>query len=116
MTDAPHDVAGLAERLRSHVNDRGGPAMDEDGHPVGSVWPMMLEAAARLESLSQALREAETDAERYRFLRSRDLDTIHKGGVFAGMTPENFILNEEDLDREVDAARAFIAGNGGKDE
>ncbi len=44
------------------------------------------------------------DAARYRWLRSRDLDTISKGGVFAGMTPENVILNEEDLDRAIDAA------------
>ncbi|WP_201274069.1 hypothetical protein [Microvirga brassicacearum] len=46
------------------------------------------------------------DAARYRFLRSRDLDTIDKGGVFAGRTPENTVLNGEDLDRAVDAAMA----------
>ncbi|WJS05199.1 hypothetical protein [Roseibium aggregatum] len=44
------------------------------------------------------------DAARYNWLRSRDLDTISQGGVFAGMTPENVILNEEDLDRAIDAA------------
>lgn len=46
------------------------------------------------------------DAERYRWLRSRDLDTISQGGVFAGMTPKNVVLNEEDLDAAVDAAIA----------
>ncbi|MCW2315276.1 hypothetical protein M2322_000810 [Rhodoblastus acidophilus] len=44
------------------------------------------------------------DAARYRFLRSRDLETIDRGGVFAGLTPKNVVLNGEDLDREVDAA------------
>lgn len=50
-------------------------------------------------------REAsERDAKRYRWLRTRDLDTISKGGVFAGMTPDNIVLNEEDLDQAVDVA------------
>ncbi|MDI3949453.1 ead/Ea22-like family protein [Pseudomonas aeruginosa] len=44
------------------------------------------------------------DAARYRWLRERDLETISRGGVFAGMTPENIVLNLEDLDAEIDAA------------
>ncbi|HHW2657447.1 TPA: ead/Ea22-like family protein [Pseudomonas aeruginosa] len=44
------------------------------------------------------------DAARYRWLRERDLETIRQGGVFAGMTPENIVLNQEDLDAEIDAA------------
>lgn len=54
------------------------------------------------------------DAERYRWLRSRDLETISQGGVFAGMTPQNVILNEEDLDEAVDAAIAAQAVQGGE--
>ncbi|MCV3976398.1 ead/Ea22-like family protein [Pseudomonas aeruginosa] len=49
----------------------------------------------------EALRK---DAERYRWLRERDLETIRQGGVFAGMTPENIVLNQEDLDAAIDAA------------
>lgn len=49
----------------------------------------------------EALRK---DAVRYRWLRERDLETIRQGGVFAGMTPENIVLNQEDLDAEIDAA------------
>ncbi|MBV6212105.1 hypothetical protein KUU31_11405 [Pseudomonas aeruginosa] len=49
----------------------------------------------------EALRK---DAARYRWLRERDLETISRGGVFAGMTPENIVLNLEDLDAEIDAA------------
>lgn len=45
------------------------------------------------------------DAARYRWLRSRDLDTIKAGGVFAGKTPDNVVLNGEDLDAAIDAAR-----------
>jgi len=44
------------------------------------------------------------DAARYRWLRERDLDTISRGGVFAGMTPKNVVLNGEDLDRAIDEA------------
>jgi hypothetical protein len=52
----------------------------------------------------QACQAAERDAERYRWLRSRNLETIHQGGVFAGTTPENMVLNGVDLDAAVDAA------------
>lgn len=46
------------------------------------------------------------DAERYRWLRSRDLNAISQGGVFAGLTPDNLVLNEETLDKAIDAAMA----------
>lgn len=50
------------------------------------------------------------DAERYRFLRSRDLETVNNGGVFAGVTPDNIVLNGTDLDAEIDAAIAAAKG------
>ena len=49
------------------------------------------------------------DAARYRWLRARDLETICQGGVFAGMTPQNVILNGQDLDAAIDAALAAQA-------
>jgi hypothetical protein len=52
----------------------------------------------------QAREAAERDAERYRWLRGRNLEAIHQGGVFAGTTPENMVLNGVDLDAAVDAA------------
>ncbi|MCE8459550.1 hypothetical protein, partial [Rhodovulum sulfidophilum] len=55
----------------------------------------------RLRAEVDQLREG---ARRYRWLRSRDLETIHTGGVFAGKTPENIALNLEDLDRAIDFA------------
>lgn len=58
---------------------------------------------AALSILSARVAWVETDAARYRFLRERDLDTITKGGVFAGMTPINIILNGDDLDAAIDA-------------
>ena len=50
--------------------------------------------------------ELDQDAKRYRWLRQRDLETIGVGGVFAGMTPENIVLNGDDLDNAIDAALA----------
>lgn len=47
------------------------------------------------------------DAKRYRYLRARDLDTIHKGGIFAGMTPDNSVLSGKELDIAIDN---FIRG------
>lgn len=43
-------------------------------------------------------------AKRYAWLRARDLDTVHEGGVFAGLTPSNVVLNGADLDEAIDAA------------
>ena len=43
-------------------------------------------------------------AKRYVYLRERSLDAIKAGGVFAGMTPDNVVLNGEDLDAVIDAA------------
>jgi hypothetical protein len=42
-------------------------------------------------------------AVRYAWLRHRDLHTIKSGGVFAGMTPQNVVLNGADLDEAIDA-------------
>ena len=43
-------------------------------------------------------------AKRYAYLRERSLDAIKSGGVFAGMTPDNVVLNGGDLDAAIDAA------------
>lgn len=55
---------------------------------------------------TESLRE---DAARYRWLRERDLETIHQGGVFAGMTPDNVVINGDDLDFAIDARIARAA-------
>ncbi|KAA0995467.1 hypothetical protein FQ192_10525 [Pseudomonas sp. ANT_J12] len=60
----------------------------------------MDDDASELEGLAQELRK---DAERYRWLRARDLETIRHGGVFAGQTPSNVVLNGDDLDANIDA-------------
>lgn len=52
-----------------------------------------------------ALTPDQRDAERYRWLRERDVDTIYMGGVFVGKTPENLVLTGIDCDAAVDAAR-----------
>ncbi len=45
------------------------------------------------------------NARRYLQLRNADIDAIQKGGVFAGLTPDNKVLNGSDLDRALDAVR-----------
>jgi hypothetical protein len=69
-------------------------------HANGTSIAIMAAARDALEKLLAENR----DAERYRWLRRRDLDAIDAGGVFAGQTPQNLVLNGEDLDRAVDAA------------
>lgn len=52
------------------------------------------------------------DAQRYRFLRDVDVDTIERGGVFVGVTPANLIVTGVDLDKHVDAAMYGVAMRG----
>lgn len=56
-------------------------------------------------SLLDRLEAAEVYADRYRYLRERDLGAVSAGGVFAGKTPDNVVLNGADLDAAIDAAR-----------
>lgn len=63
-----------------------------------------LDFSREHEEAKEALLRLAKDARRYRWLRERDLDAIHAGGVFAGQTPQNLVLNGEDLDGAVDAA------------
>jgi hypothetical protein len=58
----------------------------------------------RIAELEAALAASEADARRYRYLRDRDLETIHMGGVFAGRVPENVVVNGDDLDAAIDWA------------
>ena len=51
--------------------------------------------------------QLQRDAARYQFLRNRDLESIKVGGVFAGMTPDNVVLNGVDLDAAIDAAMSL---------
>ena len=46
------------------------------------------------------------NAERYLVLRQADVDTIHNGGLVAGLTPDNIVINGSDLDERVDAVLA----------
>lgn len=94
-----HHRYGLPQRMeeiREALTEAGHPLCNENGH-------LALKALAALVAERDALR---ADAERYRCLRGRDLNTIDVGGVFAGLTPQNVVLNGEDLDAAVDAIRA----------
>lgn len=79
------------------------------------VQALSLDAFAKDASighLSRLVDAERTDAARYQWLRERDLETISHGGVFAGKTPDNLILNGDDLDRAIDAAIAAGKGEG----
>ncbi|CAI8724030.1 hypothetical protein [Pseudomonas chlororaphis] len=76
-------------------------AAPEEWGPAWQVEPLYRHPPKQPESVADALRK---DAERYQWLRSRNLETIHCGGVFAGQTPHNVVLNGSDLDAAIDSA------------
>jgi len=59
----------------------------------------------------ESLASMKADADRYQYLRNRDLNTIDQGGVFAGLTPDNVVLNGADLDRAIDQRLAGDCGS-----
>ena len=76
------------------------------GRTIGYIQPDMTLSRAEIARERAAWDELESDARRYRYLRDRDLETIHRGGIFAGRTPENVVINGDDLDAAIDAAIA----------
>jgi NTP pyrophosphatase (non-canonical NTP hydrolase) len=115
LPTAPVDgVRKLALFLLDRLAEFDSGDLTEDGFREfnGHVTP----AAARLRAAldagdggAAAGDKVALDARRYRWLRSRDVDTIRQGGVFAGQTPENLVLSEEHLDAAIDAAMAARA-------
>lgn len=55
-----------------------------------------------VDEIVSELNQLTAEANRYRYLRAADIDAVHKGGVFAGKTPENLVINGVDLDEEID--------------
>ena len=75
---------------------------------VGEGWDdnkLMNAAAERILRQQEEIVRLSVDAARYNYLRSQKIDTIHGGGVFAGVTPANVVINGQDLDSMVDNAR-----------
>lgn len=61
--------------------------------------PQISAAADEIERLN-------IDFTRYQWLRARDINTVNQGGIFAGQTPQNIVINGEDLDKAIDQAIA----------
>ena len=86
--------AGVSSRwhgIRAYVRTRDGLTIEAS------------EEAADIAARISKSAKTERYAERYEWLRDRDLSTIDQGGVFAGKTPENLVLNGDDLDAAIDA-------------
>lgn len=109
------------ERLRNELEEAKG-EYDRSANLVAQLQADLTERDEQIDALRQGMKgdydldawlafveEApllRLDAGRYRWLRSRDLEAISQGGVFAGLTPDNLVLNEETLDQAIDAAMA----------
>jgi hypothetical protein len=72
----------------------------EDAAFAASANP---KAVLALIAENEALRR---NANRYLVLRQADVDTIHNGGLFAGLTPDNIVINGHHLDEQTDAVIA----------
>lgn len=92
----------LARLLRNAPNFHGR-VISGMCHVIMYEKNQILDPASDCIDLHPRFAQCAQEANRYRWLRSRDLDTIKAGGVFAGLTPENVVLNGEDLDAAIDA-------------
>ena len=104
MMEGKARMSEIANRLRDRATERRRTGWELSD----AMTPGEMEAAAaeidRLQTRVTELAQFERDARRYRYLRERDLDTIHKGGIFAGCVPENVVVNGDDLDAAIDTA------------
>lgn len=118
-------LSGLSEFLRNHANYIAAKAPEVVEHVKQlRAWADALDGMPHVEqqtsgevthgnttmdecmaSLLDRLEVAEVYADRYRYLRERPLDAVSSGGVFAGKTPDNVVLNGAELDAAIDAAR-----------
>lgn len=113
LTDNGRYFSEFCQNLTScNHGDTGEFGNKADGKLIELLWNSYRAGQLITHAEADAMVAAErADAERYRYLRERDLDTIADGGVFVGMTPANIVLNLEDLDTWVDAAiRAAATG------
>jgi hypothetical protein len=90
---------GLADKLEQfHANTPIWAKADRD-----ILWQAVV--ALRNTTPAAVAPDVQRDAERYRWLRDRDLETINtEGGVFAGKVPDNVVMNGDDLDQAIDEA------------
>lgn len=100
------DLIEWAERamqeLQEFCDDAQVAAGDADGFgELVGVRALMTE----FEAIKCCVAGNDKDALRYRFLRNQNIDVIHKGGVFAGLTPDNVALTGVELDMAVDVRR-----------
>lgn len=97
-----HRADVMKQRLDQLLDENKKLRTDLEAIGAGGVGPLMPTTVhPHCEPLTE---EQIAYAKRYAWLRSRDVDAISSGGVFAGMTPENVVLNGEDLDAAIDAA------------
>lgn len=91
-----------SRELRSLCQARDGARRQRD---LLSVEVAAVEASVG--HLGRLVDELRPGHELYQYLRDRPLDAMHLGGVFAGQTPDNLVLNGEDLDAAIlDAIRS----------
>ena len=98
----PAVILALLKDLESHKRMLLAAACDIGaiGQALGAD---MDDDGSEIEGLATELRK---DAERYRVLRQADVDTVQNGGLFAGLTPDNIVINGLDLDIHTDAVIA----------
>lgn len=97
LTDK-NSIKALMKECQRGVPGKG-PAIEAANNLLAECYGLLGKLAAE----NDALRK---DAERYRVLRQADVDTIHNGGLFAGLTPDNIVITGHDLDRRTDAVIA----------
>lgn len=111
----------VIEQLRGELGEAKG-EYDRSANRVSQLQADLTERDEQIDALRQGMKgdydldawlafveeapQLRMDAGRYRWLRSRDLEAISQGGVFAGLTPDNLVLNEETLDQAIDDAMA----------
>jgi hypothetical protein len=108
-------TAEQAEGVRASLSERLIAAIEGECDGLAITDEQASNVLAYLQ-YGSPLDDVRRDAERYRKLRDADINAIHKGGVFAGLTPDNVVINGEDLDIAVDLLIDAPAASTGEQE
>lgn len=77
---------------------------NESSHELQCRCFDAAEEISRMRALLDAIQVPVRNAMRYSWLRERDVNAIAHGGLFVGMTPDNIVINGDDLDMAIDSA------------
>lgn len=103
------ELIDLADAVRAMADDTSLATNKRDSQIASELRGIAADADDAAPTTARVLRGAadrinalSANAARYEHLRAKDLEQAQSGGLFAGLTPDNVVINGDDLDDAID--------------